>query len=561
MDRRSGGIAGTANVSKSAPWAGKARWCCVRKGVSGSVKLITKEEAAALVQDGMTVGVGGFGAYGAPESLLQALADRFDATGHPAGLTVTCTVSPGNNTYENEGLNRIAKDGLINTIIAGHLANPPMIAEMVAENRLAAYTLPLGVVVHLYDAIAGHKPAVLTKVGLGTYADPRKEGCKANTKTEAQNRDIVELVHLTEGDFLLYKTFPIQLCFIRATCADEKGNVSMEEEAVGDFSLNMAAAVHNSGGIVVVEAGKIVKTGTIPPKKVRVHASIVDYAVIADGSKYRQGYAAANRGELSGSFQIPVAALEPMKMSNRKIIARRGAMELVPNCLINLGIGMPSGIGSVANEEGISATLSLESGPQGGVPVEGLGFGASVNPEVIYNLSDIFHLYDGGVLSMTFLGAAEIDGHGNVNVSKFGSRCTGPGGFINISQNTPRVHFIGTFTTGGLRETVENGKLIILQEGQQRKFCKKIQQITFSGDYAASTGQQVMYITERAVFRLDGHELLLTEIAPGIDLQKDILDQMEFRPKIADNLRLMDSRIFLDKKMNLVLPGEQAQEE
>lgn len=520
------------------------------------MKLITREQAAALVEDGATLGVGGFGAYGAPESLLQALADRFAETGHPAGLCVTCTVCPGDNTRGNVGLNRIARDGLLDTVIAGHLANPPLIAEMVAENRAAAYTLPLGVMVHLYDAIAGHRPAVLTAVGLGTFADPRKEGCKANERTRSQKREMVELTRLDGRDYLLYKAFPIRICFLRGTCADERGNISMEREATGDFSLGMAAAVHNSGGIVVVEVERIVKSGTIHPKSVRIHAPIVDYVVIADQDKYRQGYAAADRGELCGSIQVPPAALVPMEMSNRKIIARRGALELAPDCLINLGIGIPSGIGSVANEEGLSATLSLESGPQGGVPVEGLGFGASVNPEAIYNLPDIFHMYDGGVLSMTFLGAAEIDGAGNVNVSRFGSRCTGPGGFINISQNTPRVYFVGTFTTGGLEERVEDGCLRILREGRQKKFCRSVQQVTFSGPYAVSTGQQVTYITERAVFRLTDRGLLLTEIAPGVDLRTDILDQMEFPPLIPEAPRLMDRRIFRPEKMGLAKSAE-----
>ena len=313
----------------------------------------------------------------------------------------------------------------------------------------------------------------------------------------------------------------------------------------------MAAAAHNCGGIVIAEVKTIVKSGTFDPKRVRIHAPMVDYVIIADEDKYRQGYAADYRPELCGKIKVPVNALKPMAMSNRKLIAKRAAMELTSDCIINLGIGMPSGIGSVANEEGLDVTLSLESGPQGGVPVEGTGFGANANPDIIYNIGDVFHLYDGGMLDQTFLGAGEIDEEGNVNVSKLGDRCTGPGGFINISQNTKNVCFVGTFTAGGLKETISDGKLVILQEGKQKKFLKKVQQITFSGPYANTTGQNVMYITERAVFKLCNGKLKLIEIAPGMDLEKDILAQMEFKPEIADDLKIMDSRIFKDEPMGL----------
>lgn len=513
-------------------------------------KLISKEQAVALIESGSTLAVGGFGAYGAPETLLQALADRFDANGAPTGLTVTCGISPGDNSKDNVGLNRIAKTGLLDTVIAGHFANPPLIAEMVGKNEVAGYAVPLGVMIHLYNAIAGHKPALVTNVGLGTYADPRNEGCKANAKAVERGRDIVELVNVFGQESLAYKPFPIDFCFIRAYAADEDGNLSMEDGALGDYMFDIAAATHNSGGTVIVEVKNIVKSGSIHPKKVRIHAPMVDYVVRADEDKYKQGYAADFRPELCGDITVPVDALAPMKMSNRKIIARRGVMELTPDCIINLGIGIPSGIGSVANEEGIHTTLSLESGPQGGVPVEGMGFGASADPEVIYIISDVFHLYDGGVLDQTFLGAAEIDEAGNVNVSKFGTRCTGPGGFINISQNTPCVCFVGTFTAGGLVEEVKDGKLVIVQEGRQQKFVKSVQQITFSGDYARKTKQRVMYITERAVFELHEEGLVLTEIAPGVDLEKDVLGQMGFAPVVSPDLKLMDERIFREAPMH-----------
>lgn len=514
-------------------------------------KLISSQAAAQLVEDRMTLAVGGFGAYAAPETLLRALSDRFDSRRRPWGLTVTCGISPGDNTRGAVGLNRIARPGLLDTLIAAHFANPPLIAELIGANQVAGYALPLGALLHLYRAIASHKPAVVTRVGLNTFADPRLEGCRANQKAADQNRELVELLTLGGEEYLAYKVFPIHICFLRGTYADEDGNISVEEEAVGDYTFQMAAATRNSGGIVVVEVREIVPSGTLPPRQVALHASCVDYVVRSDPALYRQGYAAAFRPELCGSARVRADTLEPLPMGERKIIARRAAMELEPGSLINLGIGIPSGIGSVANEEGLTPTLSLESGPIGGVPVEGLGFGAAVNPEVIYPTPNVFDLYDGGILDMTFLGAAEIDERGNVNVSKFGTRCTGPGGLINISQNTKKVRFLCTFTAGGLREQVRSGVLTIAREGRQKKFVRQVQQVTFSGDYARKTGQDVMYITERAVFRLEESGLVLTELAPGVDLQQDILDQMDFPPAVSPRLKIMDERIFHPRPMGL----------
>lgn len=519
------------------------------------VKIITPQEAASLIQDGTTVALGGFGSHSAPDALLEAVGQRFDETGHPANLTTVSGISTGDFTEANIGMNRIAKEGLIGTAIAGHLGNPTKISAMAVANQLAAYTLPLGVVMHLFRAIAGKKPGVLTQVGLGTFVDPRFEGCKVNEKACEQGRQVVELVQMGGREYLFYPSFPIDACLIRGTYADEDGNISIEHEDLTGAEMEMAEAVHSCGGIVIVQVEKIVQHGSIHPRKVRIHNSLVDYVVKAPSpALHMQSYADLEyHSEQTGEIRIPTDAIVPMKMSIRKVIARRGAMELEPNCIINLGIGIPSGVGSVANEEGIGdqVTLSLESGPIGGVPVEGVGFAGSVNPEVIIPICDTFDLYDGGFLDMTFLGAAEIDQRGNVNVSKFGPRCTGPGGFINISQNTPKVFFMGGFTAGKSQIDVVDGKLNIVQDGPNVKFVEKVQQITFSADYARQTGQQVTYLTERAVFKLVEDGILLTEIAPGVDLERDILAHMAFRPLIADNLKLMDARIFRDEKMGL----------
>lgn len=518
-------------------------------------QVITAQQAVELIQDGATVALGGFGSYCGPDALLDALACRYDETGHPANLTLMTGVCTGDNSQNDLGMNRIAKDGLIDTIIAAHLGNPPKISAMAAENRIAAYTLPLGVVMHLFRAIAGKKPGVLTHVGLNTFADPRESGCKVNDRARSQEREVVRLVEFGGKEQLFYPSIPLDVCLIRGTYADEDGNISVEKEGLIGAELEIAAAVHNNGGIVIVQVENIVQKGTLHPRKVRIHNSMVDYVVKAPSAKlHMQNYASTEFDpSLTGDIRRPMDAMPPMRMSPRKIIARRGALELKPNCVINLGIGMPSGVGAVAAEEGIApqTTLSLESGPIGGVPVEGVGFAGAMNLEGINSICDTFDLYDGGYLDMTCLGAAEIDKEGNVNVSKFGTRCPGPGGFINISQNTPKVCFMGAFTAGKSKIEIADGKLNIVEDAAGKKFIDKVQQVTFSADYARKTGQTVLYITERAVFRLVEEGLMLIEIAPGVDMERDIFAHMDFRPLVAEDLRVMDPRIFREEKMGL----------
>lgn len=516
-------------------------------------KIITPREAANLIQDGAILALGGFGSYCGPDALLEALGQRYTETASPRNLTVVAGISTGDNTLDDRGMNRIAMEGLVDTAIVGHFANAPKFSALAANNVIAAYTLPLGVMVHLFRAAAGKKPGVFTRVGLGTFADPRNEGCKGNAKAVQQGRNVVELLNINGEEVLFYPSIPLDICLLRGTYADEDGNVSIEREGLTGTELEIASAVHNNNGIVIVQVEDIVQRGSIHPRKVRIHGSLVDYVVKTPSlDLHMQNYATSvYQPVLTGELRCVTKEIPPMRMGVRKVVARRSAMELVPDCIINLGIGMPSGVGTVANEEGIAATLSLESGPIGGVPVEGTGFGGSMNPETINSVCDTFDLYDGGFLDMTFLGAAEIDEQGNVNVSKFGTRCPGPGGFINISQNTPKVFFMGGFTAGKNQIEVIDGKLNIIEDGSGIKFIKRVQQITFSADYARNTHQQVTYITERAVFRLVDNGIMLTEIAPGVDLEKDILAHMEFRPLIAGDLKLMDSRIFREEKMGL----------
>jgi len=525
-----------------------------RKDVSTMTKFISAQEAVNLIPDNASVGVGGFGAYCGPDELFAAMAARYKESGHPANITVTAGICTGDNSREPRGLNWLAEPGLIGTIFAAHLANPPLIAELVGENKIPGYTLPLGVMLHLFRAIAGKKPGVLTHVGLNTFADPRVEGCKANDLAREQGRVAVELMNVGGKEYLFYPSFSMDFCLIRGTYADEDGNISMDHEALTGAEMELAAAVRNCGGTVICQVEKVIERGTIHPKRVRIHNTLIDYVVEATPELHRQSYASgAYRPELTGELRYPTNSIKPMDLSVRKVIARRGTLELRAGVVMNLGIGIPSGVGSVAHEEGIGGklTLSLESGPMGGVPVEGVGFAAAVNAEAINTMCDTLDFYDGGLLDMTCLGAAEIDENGNVNVSRFGVRCTGPGGFINISQNTPKVCFMGGFVAGKCDVEIKDGTVNIKTDGTGIKFIKKVQQITFSADYARKTGQDIMYITERAVFRLADKGIILTEIAPGVDLQKDILDKMEFTPYIDPKLKLMDERIFREEKMGL----------
>ena len=520
------------------------------------MKIITRREAAALIKDGVTLAVGGFGAHSAPDELLLGIEERYAEEGHPKGITVFSGICTGNNKFDDIGHNRLAADGLIDTLIAGHYKNSAQMDRLVSENKIAGYALPLGVVVNLLRAAAGGKPGVLTRVGVHTYVDPRVEGCAVNERARAQGRELVSVMNIDGKDCLFYRTIPVDACVIRASYVDEDGNISLKREDIQENQLQMATAAHNNGGIVIVQVEAVLERGSIPAREVAINHSLVDYVVVSSPETHRQNYAVDSyHPEYTGEVKIPAGAIPAMPLNMRKVIARRGAMELRSGSVINLGIGIPSGVGSVANEEGVADTvlLSLESGPLGGVPVEGVGFGCATNPENIYAIQDNFDFYDGGGLDAAFLGLAQVDERGNVNVSRFGKSCAGPGGFINITQSTKNVCFMGGFTATKPTLEIDGGKLNIISDGQGVKFVRKVEQITFSAEYARETGQNILYITERAVFRLAADGIELIEIAPGVDLERDILAHMDFRPLISPELKLMDSRLFRAEKMGITL--------
>ena len=516
-------------------------------------KIITAAQAAALVKDGCTLTTTGFNGFGCPEDLIMSLAEHYDQTGHPRDVTLVKCTSQGDG--KGRGVSHLAaKEGLFKELILTHMGYDPGLRKLVQEEKVTCYMLPLGNMMQLFRAIAGGLPGAIATTGIGTFADPRNGGGKANQKTMACGKNVVSLLELEGRECLFYPAFPIDICFIRATYGDEAGNLSIREEAMNVEQFEVAAAVHNSGGIVIAQVDKIVRRGTIPAKEVLIHGFMVDYIVEGRPEYSKQSFETdLFRPEIAGLAVTPSAGFAPLAMGPRKICCRRAAMELRPGSLINLGIGMPGGIGSVADEEGISDlfTLSMECGPLGGIPLGGIDFGAAVNPEAMYRMADILQIYDGGALDMAVLGFAEADQFGNVNAHSFHGRTVGPGGFIDITQNAKKLCFIGTFTAGKQEVGRKDEGLVIHTQGPQKKFLQQVEAITFSGREALRKRQEVLYITERAVFRLEERGLTLIEIARGVDLQADILDQMEFAPVIPDDLRMMDHRLFREGPMGL----------
>ncbi len=512
-------------------------------------KIITADQAIDLIRPKDVITTSGFVQSCIPESLHAALEKRYVETGKPGGLTLIMTAGAGDS--KGLGTGRLHHDGLITRVIAGNFGRMPKIAQAAIDEKICGYNLPQGVISQLYRACAAGQPGLFSKVGLQTYVDPRLGGGKVNERTK---EDMVKLVDVDGEEWLFYKATKIDIAFIRGTSADPSGNISMEKEALTLDNLAQAMAARNNNGIVIAQVERIVEQGSIPPKNVHVPGILVDCVVVAETPElHRMNYGVMYDPALAGEIRVPVEKMKKMPMSAKKIIARRAAFELPPNGVINLGVGAPEGIAAVANEEKMTPylTMTTEAGAIGGVLASGSSFGGGINVDCIIDQNQQFDFYDGGGLDMTGLGMAECDQHGNVNASRFGGRLNGCGGFINISQNSRVVVFCGTFTAGGLEIDVKDGKLIITQEGRVRKFIKDVEQITFSGSYAQSRNQPVFYVTERCVFKLQPEGLELIEIAPGMDLDKDILAHMDFKP-IINNPKIMDKRIFIDRPMDII---------
>jgi propionate CoA-transferase len=512
------------------------------------MKLVSASEAARLIGNGVSVVVSGSGGgHAVPETVIAAVGERFASEGAPRDLCLIHVVGIGDRI--SKGAANFAHPGMVRRVITSALIDSPVFIDMALADKIEAWTLPQGVLSQIMREIAAGRPGVITKTGLHTFVDPRQRGGR---QSESAKEELVELMTIDGEEWLRFKPFPVDVAILRGTTADEDGNITMEEEAILGEMLSTAQAARRKGGIVIVQVKRLAKSGTLPAKAVKIPGILVDYVVV--DPEQRQTYASHYNPSYAGELRVPLAAFRPLPFSERKIVARRAAMELRPGDICNLGAGMSTGISAVAAEEQIldRIVLTNEQGFIGGAPLTGPDSGAAQNYDAAVDQPYQFDFYDGGGIDCAFLSFVEVDRDGNVNISRFGNKIVGIGGFVNISQNAKKVVFSGTFSAGGLQVACEDGRLRIVQEGKHSKFVEAIQQVSYSGTFARSEGRKAVFVTERAVFQVADGALELAEVAPGIDVEKDVLAHMAFEPKIAADFKQMDARLFRPEPMHLL---------
>ena len=526
-----------------------ATLCDPRRHGSNRHKVVSAEDASYLIQSGATVCVAGFVTQNCAEEVLAAVGKRYETTKEPKGLTLLFSGGPGD--YGLRGLNHFRHEGMLKRTIGAHYGQVPSLGQMALDGKIEAYLLPMGSTSRMIRAAAQKGPGHITKVGFGTLVDPANGGGKVNSKT---TEDIVTVVEILGEKYLCYRAIPVDVAIIRGTTADACGNITMERESLLGDNLVTAMAARANGGIVIAQVERLASRGSLPSRQVRIPGTLVDAVVVAsDPKNHQMSFVTPYHPGYSGEVRQPAKLATFANLDDRKIIARRAALELLPNDVVNLGIGMPEGVAMVADEEHVLSqmTLTTEPGVHGGVGASGHDFGPAENYDALIELNQQFDFYNGGGLNVCYLGMAECTARGDINVTRVGKKLTGPGGFIDISQSTKRVNFLGTFTAGGLEVDVDTDKkeLKIVTEGRIKKFVATIPEITFNGSVALERKQQVKYITERAVFELTPNGIELVEVAPGIDVQRQVLDLMEFKPLVrldpsTNDVRRMNANIF-----------------
>lgn len=512
--------------------------------------VLTAKEAVDLIKDGSTLCTIGMTLISASETVLKEIENRFLEQGHPRDLTYFHTCGQA-SMRQPGGMTHMAHEGLIRRVIGGHWGQSPKMMDLIAGNRIEAFNLPQGQMANMFHSMALREPGKLSKVGIGTYIDPRIEGGKMNQKTKECGYDQVGLVTVDGEEYLQYKPVKIDTLLIRGTYADENGNINTAHEGMVLELLPAVMATKRWGGKVICQVKKIVKAGSISPKDVVVPGVLVDAVVVCEKpeEEHRQTFSWYYDPAYSGQALAPDVAAKPLPVNVRKVIGRRAMTELVPDQIINIGTGIPNDvIGSIIAEENVSDTVmvTVESGVYGGVPAETIDFGISMNAQALIPHDRQFELYNGTGIDFTFMGAGEMDQHGNVNATKMGPKAPGAGGFIDITATAKNVIFCSTFTGGGLKTSFSEEGLTIENEGTIKKLVKEVQQISYNGKIACERGQNMLYVTERAVFKLTEEGPMLIELAKGVDLQKDVLDQMDFKPLIAEELRYTDTAIYKD---------------
>lgn len=518
-------------------------------------KVISKSEAAKMINNGDEVVFNGFGSMGFPEELCEAVGKRFLETGEPRDLNFFFGTGQG-VWDESRMIEHMSHEGMIKKVISSHFTPMIKINRQAVENKIEAYNMPLGIISHLFRAAAGRKPGIITKIGLKTCIDPRNGGGALN---ESSKEKLVELMEINGEEYLFYKTPKPTVAMLRGTTADINGNITMEKEAIYVDPYATAMSVKANGGKVIVQVERL-SSEKADPRNVKIPGLIVD-AIVVESEQHQsmiEKYNPAYTGEIRLPDQEAHNLLEKVKelniLAGRKrernilhtIIARRASMELNDGAVVNLGIGIPELVPEAGKEIGApdNIKLTVESGVIGGYPSNGLSFGAAVNSEMVHDEAYQFDFYDGGGLDITFVGAMQVDKVGNVNVSRAGKKIIGVGGFINLTQSSKKVVFCFPFSGGGLKGQCVNNKLEILQEGKYQKFCEHVEEISASGEFSTEIGQEVLYVTERCVFKLTTEGIMIIEIAPGISLDRDILDKMSFKPLVSDDLKIMDSKCF-----------------